>query len=67
MQRLLINIGGYKGEGIDIAKVLRDVEYEAKATGWERIPIEVSPELRLPAFQRLAPSPRMGERVNVYI
>ncbi len=63
MQRLLINIGGYKGERIDIAKVLRDVEREASRTKWESIPIEVSAELKLPAFRRISGS---GAK-NIYI
>ena len=63
MQRLLINVGGYKGEGILIDKVLRDVEEEAKRHGWEPIPILLGDGTRLPAFQKLGSNPRK----NVYI
>ena len=42
MRRLLINIGGYKGEGIDIDKVLRDIAATAGATGWKTLPISVT-------------------------
>ncbi len=58
MQRLLINIGGYKGEGIEIEAVLREMERVAVAGGWEVVPVRVSPGRVLPAFQRLVPSPR---------
>jgi hypothetical protein len=59
MRRLLINIGGYKGEAIDIAKVLRDVAQAAAAAGWKRLPITDS----LAGYERMAP----GARANVYI
>jgi protein MpaA len=63
MQRLLINIGGYKGEGILIEKVLRDVDEEANRHRWEAVPITLADGTKLPAFQKLAPNPRK----NVYI
>lgn len=59
MRRLLINIGGYKGEGLDIAKVLRDIDQAALATGWKPLPITDS----LAAYERTSPS----AKANVYI
>ena len=63
MQRLLINVGGYKGEGILIEKVLEDLQQEADQQGWTSIPIVLSDGSALPAFEKLAPA---GRR-NVYI
>src|SRR5262245_27870452 len=62
MRRLLINIGGYKGEGIEIDKVLRDIEQAALRSGWTRLPIDVAGS-HLPAFERLSP----GASANVYL
>jgi len=59
MRRLLINIGGYKGEVIDIAKLLRDAAYAAAETGWSALPITDS----LTGYERLSP----GATANVYI
>lgn len=59
MRRLLINIGGYKGEGVDIAKVMRDVASAAEAGGWKLLPISKE----LPAYERLVPDAKH----NVYI
>lgn len=56
--RLGKNTGSYQGETVDIGKLLRDVEEVASKTGWESHPLEVSTELRLPAFQKLARTPR---------
>src|SRR5689334_4771510 len=63
MQRLLINIGGYKGEGILIEKVIRDLHEEAQRRSWESLPIRLVDGTTLPAFQRLVPNARR----NVYI
>jgi murein peptide amidase A len=63
MQRLLINVGGYKGEGILIDKVLRDIDEEAKRHFWEAIPMRLNHGTTLPAFQKLAAKARK----NVYI
>jgi hypothetical protein len=52
MQRLGKNIGGYKGETIDIHAVLRDAEQAAAAAGWTAQPIRVAEGFQLPAFQR---------------
>lgn len=59
MRRLLINIGGYKGEGIDITKVLRDTAEAAAVRGWTPLPITDS----LVGYERLSPRPK----ANVYI
>ena len=59
MQRLLINVGGYKGEGIDIAKVLRDTHQAATEVGWQALPITES----VLGYERSSP----GATANVYI
>jgi murein peptide amidase A len=59
MRRLLINIGGYKGEGIDIDKVLRDIAKTAGATGWKTLPITDA----LQGYERTTE----GGKTNVYI
>ena len=59
MGRLLINIGGYKGEVIDIAKVSREAAEAASKAGWTALPITES----LVGYERLAP----GSKANVYI
>jgi hypothetical protein len=59
MRRLLINIGGYKGENIDIAKVLRDTAEAAASGGWKALPITDS----LLGYERLGPR----ARANIYI
>jgi hypothetical protein len=63
MQRLLINIGGYKGEGIPIERVLRDLTEEAQRQNWEALPILLADGTTLPAFQKLTTNARR----NVYI
>jgi len=59
MQRLALNIGGYKGETIDIDHVLRDIDSLALRTGWSPDPITGS----VPAYHK--PS-RSGDK-HVYI
>lgn len=59
MGRLLINIGGYKGEVIDIARVLRDTAKTASDASWTRLPITDS----VIGYERLRP----GAQANVYI
>jgi hypothetical protein len=59
MRRLLINIGGYKGEVIDIAKLLRDTAQAAAAGGWTTIPITDA----LVGYERVSPT----ATANVYI
>ncbi len=63
MQRLLINVGGYKGEGILIEKLLEDAEQEARRQGWQSIPITLDDGSVLPAFQKRSSTARK----NVYI
>ena len=52
MQRLAKNIGGYKGETIDIKSVLRDIDTLARQTNWTPEPISVSESLILPAYHK---------------
>jgi hypothetical protein len=52
------NAGSYQGETVDIYKLLRDVTEMGAKAGWELLPINVSPELQLPAFQRIVPNAR---------
>jgi protein MpaA len=59
MRRLLINIGGYKGESIDIAKVLRDTATAATAAGWKPVQITDS----LVGYERTS----ARAKANVYI
>jgi len=59
MRRLLINTGGYKGEGIDIARVLRDADHAAVAGRWQPLPITDS----LVGYERLS----SVAKANVYI
>jgi hypothetical protein len=63
MQRLARNIGGYKGETIDIAGVLRDIDGLALRTGWAPDPIVVSETLTVPAYHK----PSRSGRKHVYI
>jgi len=59
MRRLLINIGGYKGDVIDIDKVLGDAAKAAAETGWTALPITDS----LAGYERISPR----ATANVYI
>ncbi len=56
MQRLQKNIGGYKGETIDIHAVLREIDALALRTNWTPEPIIVSERLTLPAYHKSSPS-----------
>jgi murein peptide amidase A len=62
-QRLGRNSGSYQGETTDIGKLLQDVEELALQHGWELEPMDVAREQQLPAFQKIARSPRR----HVYI
>lgn len=53
MQRLGKNLGGYRGEGIDIEAVVSDIEKAALSTGWEREVYSISPEFQLTVFRRM--------------
>jgi len=59
MQRLLKNIGGYKGETIDIDAVVLDIGQLAAATGWHSIPVTAT----VPAWFK----PGKPEAPHVYI
>src|SRR6267378_8397684 len=63
MQRLAKNIGGYKGETIDIQNVLRDIDVLAQRTNWISQPIIVSESLIIPAYHRSSVS---GQK-HIYI
>src|SRR3989442_978092 len=54
MQRLARNIGGYKGETIDVHSVLREIDALAHQTGWEAEPIIVSENISVPAYRKIA-------------
>ena len=55
MERLLKNIGGYKGETIDIDSVLRDIDSLAAQTAWSKHEIQTSTHT-IPAYYR-TPAP----------
>jgi len=63
MQRLARNIGGYKGETIDIQPVLGDIDTLAARTGWMPQPIIVSESLTLPAYHK----PSSAGQKRIYI
>ncbi len=52
MQRLGQNIGGYRGEGIDIQSVLEQVKLAAAAHGWHRDSIVIPNGSELVAYRR---------------
>src|SRR6185503_12391469 len=54
MQRLARNIGGYRGETIDIQTVLKDIDALARQTLWEPEPIIVSDALTIPAYRKIS-------------
>lgn len=58
MQKLGKNLGGYHGERIEIASVLRDLRERAAAHGWTPDPIPAAPPLELPAFRLSRRQPR---------
>ena len=69
MQRLGKNHGGYKGETIDIAVILRDDIEAARSFGWQIDELPASEGLDLVAFRRQADkarNPELGTR-NIYI
>jgi len=57
VQRLGRNIGGYFGDGIDIAAVLAEQKECARAHSWEIGSLQVSPGLELSVFHRQVPRP----------
>jgi murein peptide amidase A len=52
MQRLARNIGGYKGETIDIHRVLADIDKLARQTHWEAERLIVSDTTSIPAYRK---------------
>jgi protein MpaA len=63
MQRLARNIGGYKGETIDIHSVLREVEMLSRQTGWESEPILISEKVSIPAYRK----PSSSSEKHLYV
>lgn len=68
MQRLAKNIGGYRGEAIDIPQVLRQIEQAAAGKNWAReiipLPAENAPQpISFQAYQRLTDP----ARIHVYL
>jgi hypothetical protein len=63
VKRLGKNIGGYFGDGIDIAAVLAEQKECARGHGWEIDALNVSPGLELPIFHR--PVPRPAHRLYI--
>lgn len=52
MQKLGQNVGGYRGETIDITAVLNDIEEAARRAGWLFEPIPVTPRFELHTWRR---------------
>src|SRR2546423_11238491 len=63
MQRLARNIGGYKGETIDIQRVLGETARLANETGWTGQPLSVSETVTLPAYHK----PSANGQKHIYI
>ena len=62
MERLAKNIGGYRGETIDIAQVLRDIEAAAKEKNWARDATRIENaehSFEFVAYRRSVESPRL--------
>jgi protein MpaA len=58
MQRFGKNVGGYRGECIDIQQVLDDVKAAATQHGWTRDSFVTAAGEELIAYRRSAPAPR---------
>jgi hypothetical protein len=61
VERLAKNIGGYRGETIDIRQILRDIEAAAREKNWARdvTPIENAAQpMEFVAYRRAVASPR---------
>jgi len=67
VQRLGRNIGGYRGDPIDIAAVLEDVAGAARGFGWTFEPMPASPGFELHAWSRVQAPARHRPRSRVYI
>jgi protein MpaA len=63
VQRLGKNIGGYRGEGIEISKVLEEQQQFARACGWQIEIIRDSSAVELLAFRRFAS--RAAQRIYI--
>lgn len=60
------NLGGYRGETIDITAVLREVAEAAQAAGWREDSIRTDDGLTLPAWVRREEGGRSGDVVGRY-
>ncbi|MFN7138367.1 MAG: hypothetical protein ACK4UN_03405, partial [Limisphaerales bacterium] len=58
MQRLGKNLGGYRGECIDIQHVLEEIKEIAEAKGWRRDALVLSAGQELVAYHRRCASPK---------
>ena len=58
MQRLGLNSGGYRGEGIDLLKILSAIGHLADKTGWHRDFFSIQQGMDLLAFRRQSCAPR---------
>jgi len=58
MQRLGKNLGGYRGECIDIREVLTAIQTEAEETGWHRDTFSILNGETLVAYHRQTPNAR---------
>ncbi|MBA4146893.1 MAG: M14 family metallocarboxypeptidase [Verrucomicrobia bacterium] len=58
MQRLDKNLGGYRGEGIDIQKVLEDIKIAAEQTGWRPDSFSIPNGQDLVAYHRRGTKPQ---------
>ena len=58
MQRLGKNIGGYRGENINLEKVLAEIKNLADTTGWHRDFFSTPENCELLAFRRQSVAPR---------
>src|SRR6059036_1296617 len=58
MQKLGKNVGGYKGQTIDIAAVLRDLEHAGRRFGWTFEPVRAEGAIELATWHRDPPQPR---------
>ncbi len=56
--RLGKNIGGYRGESIDIQKVLDELKLAAQQHGWRKDTFSITPQIELLAYHRANPPTR---------
>ena len=67
MQRLGKNLGGYRGETIDILAVLRDVETTASTNGWTSETFFENGEFKLFALHRNPPASTPPPATRIYL